>query len=68
MFLETKNAQGLVYIKVESIKSIIPADVRESKSDTTRLTQGACVTIEGGEEYYVLDTPMDLYDSIKPFD
>ncbi len=68
MFVETKNAAGLVYIKIDSIVSITPASVRESKSDSTQLTQGACITIVGGEEYYVLDSPMDLFESIKLFD
>jgi hypothetical protein len=68
MFLETRNAYGLVFIDSDSIVTITPASVRESKSDSTSLTQGACVTVVGGEEYYVLDTPLDLIESIKLFD
>ncbi len=68
MFLESKNSAGLVYIKISEIATIVPSDVRESKSDTTRLAKGACITIKGGEEYYVLDTPMDLISSIPAFD
>ena len=62
MFIETKNAYGLVYIKTESIESIIPADVRENKSDTTKLTSGSCISTRGGSEFYVLDSPMDLFE------
>ncbi|MEK0325285.1 MAG: hypothetical protein QQN63_06235 [Nitrosopumilus sp.] len=64
MFVETKNAFGLVYLKTESIVSIVPSDVRESKSDSTRLVHGACVRLSCGDEIYVLDTPMSLFDKL----
>lgn len=70
MFLETKNAYGLVYIRIESIESIIPADVRESESRTSRLSPGgSSITTVNGNQHYSLESPMDIFDSItKAFD
>ena len=68
MFLETKNAFGLVFIQADAVVSIVPADVREGKSGPTRLVNGSCVRTRDGEEIYVLDTPLDLFESITSFD